>query len=630
MSAQKRTNDNMDNNITIESNKLGDLLEKLSILNQIIYQNHDLFYCDNARILNDTLPDYLLVGNQSSSKSSIVTRCVRNVAPSINFELYTSNGCATKYPIHIIFKRGNVEQIKYSLIESSNERHDFADMSELNNITKDKKLEDFVGCIVEIIVIGPNADSLTITDMPGLKAIGIDDYEKGEKAYIEKLLSDRIILKNSIVIHVINSSADISNTSSFTFVRDILKVPNSNQIIVASNLDLTFAKQNGISERLVEYAKEFKGMKLFCVQAKDKDGFIDSNTEMNNLNKMNIKHPDLDIHLGIDNLCQEICSRLNDFVITKKHEILPCIKLLQQFCSNQLVIIGEVPKSQSSIAHDWILYVRDSCKRALIDERSLFNDMMVKSRAINFDIVCDSEYIKNVIIESKRNRGEQKEELISIDAPIKAVIKKHGADLIENINKFNNDFHIQLSAMIEALIVDIRGQLPSCDKLTALLRLKWMELFENLWQQYTAGCVDKITQATNNSEGFSGFNLINMYTLVAIEQYNRSSNRSDSLQDFQKHIITNIKSTTSLQIDIDIVKRYVLQFWNDLKHIISNTMPTAISYLAKQINADFNDYFIVDISNEHMKTIHENEKIVNKRRILIEVRGISDHIIKHY
>ena len=195
----------MDNIIEIV-NKLQEIMAKASV---------------NSKI---KLPQMVIVGSQSSGKSSILESIVGKEF------LPRGVGIVTRRPLILQLK--HIIQNKNSLIQewgefSHLEGQKFDNFSEIKNeIEKDtSKIAGMSKGISSIPIIlkiySPNVVDLTLVDLPGLINVPVGDQPKNIDLQVKELVLEYIKNPNSIILAVSPASSDIANSESLKIAKEV-------------------------------------------------------------------------------------------------------------------------------------------------------------------------------------------------------------------------------------------------------------------------------------------------------------------------------------------------------------------------------------------------------------------------
>jgi len=208
-------------------------------------------------IASDIIPQLVVVGDQSSGKSSVLEGLVR-------FHFPVSERRCTKFPINLILKRSDEERGEAWIRPVQGSKRSPADKSKMQNfyrkvnlssLSSRAELENLIGDAMEALGIrsnhnasepttskpsqeigrefaeemlviekhGPDLPILSFIDLPGLFQGTISKTDEGSRDAVESMVEKQLALKNNVVLLVISASSDVYNQSAVRKFQDVFK-----------------------------------------------------------------------------------------------------------------------------------------------------------------------------------------------------------------------------------------------------------------------------------------------------------------------------------------------------------------------------------------------------------------------
>lgn len=600
--------------------------------------NSDLPSIDSIDYLIDNIIDFIFIGDQSTGKSSIITRLVRLVT-RLPFELYTSDGTATKVPTIIRFCRAEEESIKYQLHEISTNKLTDGNLKALNDfMKKEYSVASFKDYEMIVTVSGPNASTFSITDMPGLMSSDADSDES--KAYIEQLYADRVKSKNCFVMHILNASNDVQNHASFNFIRNVLGVPAENQIIVATQVDLITQKsKDGEKKKIQHFRHFFPHSKIIFVVPQNANGFLTSEGELDALRFLT-PFVDANVAFGIDVLAREIPRRLDVFAQSIGTHVLPHVKDLFEHCKSTLKNIGFAPKDSTTALNEWSHYVHQVTQVKLRGNREQVNNVLLDETnqiSVQFERNNPSHVrvVEQIIERSRRTCGETRPELISRHPAFMETVQELGKTLLARVTHFNlKTLRPLFEGVVQNMFDEITSKNPACEVVSRRMLAQWSQIFEEVWSEYQAAIVHEITRGIEHPQPRRRINQDLLTTELIIEEYERAARSSTSSPDVNslqllKRWIQVHKADESVDVSAKAILQYVDAFWNDFSATIVSDLRSSIEEISRELHTRFNGPFLTGLTRL-TETVVENETILRQRATFKIILGLCQRIIENY
>lgn len=170
----------------------------------------------------DWIPKIPVVGNQSSGKSSTLTRLT-------GIKLPAGEGMTTRFPIEIQMRHGSDRPATFKLVQNgvTIKQGDYHE-NVLNFFQKDAESNPNQKIFAEQLIITtykPEHINFTFVDLPGLiSQQTVDEQVAAEQ--IEKIVKKKISKPNSLILQVIDASTDPSGSLSARLVNEVEHNPN--------------------------------------------------------------------------------------------------------------------------------------------------------------------------------------------------------------------------------------------------------------------------------------------------------------------------------------------------------------------------------------------------------------------
>lgn len=619
-----------------ESNKKNKVIEQdtssqLNEIRQLLSNNPEMF--PNSNEIVNLIPTIVFIGNQSSGKSSIINRFVFDII-GLNLELNTGNGMVTKNATLINFKFGkeNAINIYYTDLRTG----------EIGSLTHDKfkesmkeSCEELSNFQYNINIEGPDCDTFTIIDLPGIITVANDEQDKVIKNYIEDLIKSHITTENCTIIHVISASTDLIHVGSTAFIKQF-DIDENRHIIVSTQLDVAHKKQNGVNDSLYQLKNFYPNNKHFIVQPSNENGLITTEQETLNLTSMIVDHEKYNI--GIMKLRDSIPSILNTYINNIKNDLFPKLKEYKFHANKKLQTIGYEEKSSRDAIHMWDRTVNTICDVFLIKQRSEINKSADYARD-NGSILTPAEDIvqiaKQIFMseEFQNNRGRQFRGFVSEDSAFQTCISKVKEQLNPHLIKILAKTKIDFNNVIDKMINNIIELSPTCVRATALLKKEWYLIFNQIWEKFEDTIMDRVSTLFNIPETSKRINKKYLYAMDVVKEYGLEK-RSDSTENTIKNILQFIKNrinseNTDSEFDSEakMLSQYVIRFVEEWNQKFPVDLFSNISQMADKMNTQFIGSFITKITSQHDTLVEEPETIKKQRLIYIKMVELLDQII---
>lgn len=181
-----------------------DALAMSAELMRFVDSNHFLPKYEGDQF-QDLIPFVIVIGNQSSGKSSLLTALT-------GYSLPVSEGRTTCCIIEIRVRPGEPSVKTWVQLENGETSYHNMSIEEIHSETRGKMHNVTIICEVH----SPGAKAITYVDLPGI-------FQKTSEADVEweipnKLIARYIHRKNCFIINVLNASEDIANSATHVLV----------------------------------------------------------------------------------------------------------------------------------------------------------------------------------------------------------------------------------------------------------------------------------------------------------------------------------------------------------------------------------------------------------------------------
>lgn len=189
------------------TNPMGLLIERMNALSDILTQSN----------LSNTidLPQIVVIGSQSSGKSSVIENIVgRDFLPR-------GTGIVTRRPLilQLIYKKGE-DHVKFNHTDKIFRDFDEVKDEILNETNRSiKSRHDVSNVPITLKMYSENVMTLTLIDLPGLIKVPTNDQPKNIVGRVEEISKQYIVNKNAIIIAVSSATSDITNSDSLQLAK---------------------------------------------------------------------------------------------------------------------------------------------------------------------------------------------------------------------------------------------------------------------------------------------------------------------------------------------------------------------------------------------------------------------------
>jgi hypothetical protein len=305
--------------------------KKLLDLNDQIYLKLKSSGYKNADDILEDLPILIMVGAQSSGKSSITNKfCGRDILP-------TDSGVCTRVACIVKLRKKNDVFNKVVLINTKNKNEKTYDNKKTKlSITEAQKdaIKDYDENVsfayehyIEISIYGPDKPNITFIDLPGFTTNTSD-----EKNTVESIVKPYIKRRGALILQIIKGDQDYGSILGNDFIKDNIDEEEYSKkvITIMTNCD----KKEGCMENLNKTIEKIEN-NIFAVIG----NILDDKEEEKKINTFKYlkDYPDK-INLGTTQLLEYI----EKMMIEHLNEKLP--KVYKSLCEHKSKIQNEISK----------------------------------------------------------------------------------------------------------------------------------------------------------------------------------------------------------------------------------------------------------------------------------------------
>lgn len=212
-------------------------IQTMDTLLQKINKLQDVFTSTNMQREID-LPQIVVVGTQSSGKSSVIEHIVgKDFLPR-------GSGIVTRRPLVLQLVNSNEKNqdgfLEYgAFLHSKKIYNNFEEIKkEISDETdRETKGKNISSKPINLKIHSPNVPNLTLVDLPGLTQIAIEGQDKKIVENIRKMVTEYIIKENSLILAIISANIDIANSDALKIAKEV--DPESKRTIgVLTKVDL--------------------------------------------------------------------------------------------------------------------------------------------------------------------------------------------------------------------------------------------------------------------------------------------------------------------------------------------------------------------------------------------------------
>jgi len=201
------------------------------------------------------LPQIIVVGNQSSGKSSVLS-----ALSGVQFP--TSSAVCTRFPMELALRTGPKTNIDVSIIPEEGEREILTTRSSTEEIPDaieegkkalgiDKNTRDMFPNVLNIEITAPNVPNLTLVDLPGLYNNESQWQSKEGIKVAFKLAEKYMSQKRSIILAVVSAAGNVVMDQAIKVAKKKTVDPNLSRVLgIITQLDVIERNQASTQEYL--------------------------------------------------------------------------------------------------------------------------------------------------------------------------------------------------------------------------------------------------------------------------------------------------------------------------------------------------------------------------------------------
>lgn len=615
----------------VRTSKVAGISAIVSTIRRIVENNPIAFSRFDSGLI-EIIPVLVVYGCQSSGKSSIINRMVRDTT-GLDLELFTSTGMATKTPTLIKFHVSETNEIKYIIRNHKTGESEIATIKKINEIMSDEtvgvnELKDFQ---FEVEISGPECDNFTIVDLPGIFAESDNSIKQQDKDVIDEANRKFLTEHKCTVIHAINTTMDLDLDVSIKFISQL---KTDRYIIAATHLDVADRVSGGAIPALRRLRTCYPTEKIYLTQACDGKGYIDEDIEIKSIKSICRDMPEFaDFKISIGQLRRDIPDIIDELIGDVRQFLNPLLVQLRVGCEKQLKIIGYSKKSDIESIHEWTRLISEITSSVLMNDRSEFNKLADSAKNSLTVKVNGADMVKmatEVIERTQFARGKQLRAFVSIDGAFKSCIDDVKDMFTPILNDFITHTKRTIIGIINAIITQLKEKSPMCVLATDVLSVEWMKIFEQLFEVFTADIISDINVRFANPETSKNINKKYLYALSALESYAASCRgENPSIENFKQFVKRAMITTKTIDHsdDATMVARYVIEFIHEHNEKFPIDIYSKICDIADGMRAGFNGPFITEITSRRSELVVEPEHTQVSRAKYIEVISLINKII---
>ena len=221
------------------------MLSQLNIIDSVTNIINSLNNISLREKINHEIPIVIAVGDQSSGKSSIMSKI-------LGHDLPTKNGICTRIPVKISTRR-EILNTEIILVDKKSKSVNYYKNTIMSGIMecqeeamKGKNTKFSSDHTIDILV-GSHQYDLTIIDLPGLIAYNSENKEDPDNQIYEIVKSYINTYSKAIIFHIVEAIAESEKVQSLKFVRNICKKTNTIIINIITKSDL-YINENTFKE----------------------------------------------------------------------------------------------------------------------------------------------------------------------------------------------------------------------------------------------------------------------------------------------------------------------------------------------------------------------------------------------
>ena len=161
------------------------------------------------------LPEIVVVGDQSSGKSSLLQSIIKkDILPH-------GDKLVTRCPIRVLTSKHQREFATFPDIEDKEFK-----ISEVGQILQEKNLkieknEYISNKDILVNLYGPDMLNLTLVDLPGIVKVRLENQPENIVGKVENLIKERIKNENTLILAVVSAANDLASSSALALAKSV-------------------------------------------------------------------------------------------------------------------------------------------------------------------------------------------------------------------------------------------------------------------------------------------------------------------------------------------------------------------------------------------------------------------------
>eukprot|EP00792_Barthelona_sp_PAP020_P005374 TRINITY_DN2623_c0_g1_i1.p1 TRINITY_DN2623_c0_g1~~TRINITY_DN2623_c0_g1_i1.p1 ORF type:complete len:671 (-),score=136.59 TRINITY_DN2623_c0_g1_i1:90-2024(-) len=212
----------------------------------VINKLQDVFSVIGAQMNQVNLPQIVVIGSQSSGKSSVLENIVgRDFLPR-------GSGIVTRRPL--VLQLNHIDEDEYKVDDNNNRYNEWAVFHHRPNeffFNFDHVREEITRETIRLVGSGksvsrnpinlkiwsPNVLNLTLVDLPGITRVAVGDQPKDIERQLRQMCLEYISNPNAIILAVSAANADLANSDGLQLAREV-DVEGKRTLGVITKIDL--------------------------------------------------------------------------------------------------------------------------------------------------------------------------------------------------------------------------------------------------------------------------------------------------------------------------------------------------------------------------------------------------------
>ena len=600
-------------------NLFGDRDGQSSISNKELLRINNILKNINTQLCLNTpieIPTIIMVGSQSSGKSTLINRMLgMDVIPigstmetrtPINIELINNSNFFVEFGHYNDLKWTRTKTIQITDIKNKEEIQKIT--NEIKIITKVNAGNDMGVSDKEINIKfnSPHVPNLNFIDLPGLTMIACTDrgQPKDIKEQIRKLITKYISNPNNIILCIMPAREDLETDIALELVKQY-DINCERTMGILTKVDLMNANNNISNYIIGNISKDLK-LKYGYFAIKNHNDEIEYFKNHKHYYKL-MSHN----RFGIKNLG----NTLSDIFIKQIKENIPDIiqnlnKLINEN-NKQIENIGDILPSNND-AKTLILtkYITDLSNNYLDNLENRYSKLnigrQIKDIFINFRNEIDSinpftKNVDNLLLEIIKNCDGN-----HMSMPLPTIEILEGCLINTNLDCYKDFIPISLNCLTK-----IKDELYKL--LITLLEQEGITKYNKLYEKIIEDVYENLilTKIKNTKQHI-------------IENVNMEKSYIWTDNTVFLNLLKQIPTTfNSTEIDINILKQIIIEYFNSVKEIIKHNIPKVIMYyLVRTIEDELNIYLLNKLQkNNYIQYLVEDQSLIDKRQ---KYTNISD------